>query len=76
MNEVKYKELRFQNGKKSITLKKESWRDKPTWMFCHNGFQSTGVDIPIEMFDLIIDIVTDQQVVEMYEEFRKGEGNE
>jgi hypothetical protein len=43
-----------------------------TWMFCQNGYQSTGVDISVEQFDMLKELVTDASVVEYYEKLRSA----
>ena len=60
------------NGKQSVGIDIDSSfdREKNTWMFCQNGYQSTGVQISVEQFDILKELVNDQRVVEFYENLR------
>lgn len=48
------------------------WGNTPVLSVCENGFQSTGVDLPLHMYDLLREIVNDYKVVEYYENLRNG----
>jgi len=63
------------NGKQSVEvlIDKSEIFDRGTWFFCQNGYQSTGVDISVEQFDMIKELVVDPDVVEFYENLRKYE---
>ena len=37
---------------------------------CANGSHSTGVDLPVHMYDLLHDLLNDHRVVEHYETLR------
>lgn len=60
------------NGKQSIDIVTagES-RDKGVWRFCENGYQSIGINVTVEMFDMIKELVNMPEVVEFYEEKRR-----
>lgn len=62
------------NGKQSVEaiISKKELFNQGTWMFCQNGRQSTGVDISVEQFDMLKELVTDADVVEYYEKLRSA----
>ena len=45
--------------------------EQGTWFFCQNGYQSTGVDVSIEQFDMLVELVSNRGVVEFYEKLRR-----
>lgn len=67
--------MKLTNGKQSVEaitgsdLQDRSW-DIGVWYFCQNGHQRTGVDISVEQFDMVKEIVTNPEVVEFYEKRR------
>ena len=60
------------NGKQSVTacIDKAQSFDVGSWLFCQNGYQSTGVDISFEQFEMMRELVNDPEVVEFYESLR------
>ena len=66
--------IKTQNGRVSLEVKTEkTGRDAGLWLFSENGWQATGVQIPVELFDLMRDMVTNPDVVEYYESIRGAE---
>lgn len=64
--------IKVVNGKQSIELiTDENAYDQGTWFFCQNGYQSTGIDLSVEQFDILKELVNNFQVVEYYEKQRK-----
>ena len=61
-------------GKQSVSVyigqDDRSW-ELGMWLFCQNGHQSTGVDVSIDQFDMLKELVTNPDVVEYYESLRK-----
>ncbi|MCP5080005.1 MAG: hypothetical protein GY951_18415 [Psychromonas sp.] len=56
-------------------MKKESGRQSikvegNEWLFCRNGWQSTGVVITVELFDMLKEMVNTPEIVEYYESVR------
>lgn len=45
---------------------------EPILWVCGNGIQSTGIDLPLHMYDLMRELVNDYKVVEHYENLRNG----
>jgi len=64
--------IKQKNGKHSVGIDIDSGftHEKNTWMFCQNGYQSTGVQISVEQFDMLKELVNDPRVVEFYEGLR------
>lgn len=58
------------NGKQSIKIDM-SGLSKGCWLFCKNGYSSTGIDITPEQFDMLRDIVQDPKVIKYYEAQKK-----
>lgn len=58
------------NGLQSIIVHTGEGWNKGDWSFCMNGWQSTGVNITVEMFDMMQKLVHDPDVVEFYEKMR------
>ena len=60
------------NGKQYVAIDIDSSfeHEKNTWFFCKNGRQSTGVQITVEQFDMLKELVNDHKVVEFYERLR------
>ena len=69
--------IKLVNGKQHVrayvNADDEIWK-KGTWYFCQNGYHSTGVDITVEQFDMLKELVTHPDVVEFYEKLRKKDG--
>lgn len=53
-----------------VRLSKNSGDDSLDLRYCSNGFQSTGVDLPLHMYDLLKDLLNDPRVIEHYESQR------
>jgi len=45
--------------------------DNPLWTFSQNGWQGTGVNISVEMFDALRQLVNDPRVVKHYDSLRE-----
>lgn len=60
------------NGKQSVGIDINSSFDheKKVWYFCQNGYQSTGVQISVEQFDMLKELVNDNRIIEFYEGLR------
>ena len=46
------------------------WGGEPEIEVCENGFQSTGVHMPLHMYELLRELINDSKVVEYYENLR------
>jgi UDP-N-acetyl-D-mannosaminuronate dehydrogenase len=63
--------MKLENGKQSVEVITEGRACLAGfWHFCQNGHQSTGVDISVEQFDMLNELVTKPEVVEFYEQKR------
>ena len=62
------------NGKQSVEviIDKNHTYGKGTWFFCHDGFQSTGVGVSVEQFDMLKELVNSPDVVEFYKTLRSA----
>jgi hypothetical protein len=63
------------NGKQYISVGVGAPEDRGlfaagTWFFSRNGWQSIGVEISVEMFDMLQSLITTPGVVEYYESLR------
>jgi len=61
------------NGKQSVSVgavKTCSQWAKNEWLFCQNGYQAAGVNVSVEQFDMLKELVTDPEIVEHYEKLR------
>ena len=66
--------IKKQTGKKNVRVGlSDDGFDAGVWFFCENGWQSTGVAISVELFDIMRDMVTNPDVVEYYESIRGAE---
>ena len=69
--------IKESKGKQSISVGVgddcNTW-DKGVWKFCQNGYQSTGIDISVDQFEMLRALVTNPAVVEYYEELRRVTG--
>lgn len=61
------------SGKQSVEVNTTGKWDNGVWFFCQNGYQSTGVNISVEQFDMIKKLVQHPEVVEFYEA-KRNEG--
>jgi len=62
------------NGEQSVTVivNEADFYNKGTWFFCPDGYQSTGVDVSVEQFDMIKELVNSPDIVEFYEKLRSA----
>lgn len=73
---VNFGERRVRNvlGKKSVVqpqvVVENDRYDNPLWTFSDNGWQGTGVNISVDMFDALRELLNDHRVVEHYESLR------
>lgn len=58
--------VKLENGKKFVTVEKPKYGEI-LWSFCENGYQSTGVYVSKEVFEMMRELTTNPKVVEMYE---------
>ena len=60
------------NGQQYVGIDIDSGfeHEKNTWVFCQNGYHSTGVQISVEQFDMLKELVNDPRIVEFYESLR------
>ncbi len=57
--------MKKENGRQSIRVEGNEW------LFCRNGWQSTGVYITVELFDLLTEMVNEPEIMEHYEKLRE-----
>lgn len=60
------KTVEVSKGKVSVSVRKGKY-GHPLWSFCENGYQSTGVYVSKEQFEMMRELVTNHKIVEMYE---------
>ena len=64
--------MKLENGNNSIEVMLDdarSW-DVGNWFFSQNGWQRIGINISVEQFDMMKEIVVNPEVVEFYERLR------
>ena len=54
----------------AIDINSSLEHERNMWMFCQNGYQSVGVQITVEQFDMLKEMINDHKVVEFYEKLR------
>lgn len=61
------------NGKQHISINIDSRfeHERKTWYFAVNQYHSTGVQISVEQFDILKEMVNDHRIVEFYERLRR-----
>ena len=63
--------MKKENGRQSVqVITRHGSFDAGSWLFCQNGYQSTGVDVSVEQFDMLKEIISNPEVVAFYEELR------
>ena len=55
----------------SIDVDSKFSHERSMWSFCQNGYQSTGVNITVQQFDILRELMDEPAIVKYYDELRK-----
>ena len=64
--------IKLESGRQSVGIDIHSGfkHEQNTWMFCQNGYQSTGVQISAKQFDMLRELINKPEIVEFYERLK------